>query len=330
MTITNVSGETTYWNNMEQTAALAGDMLRMGAGRTPLLDKIGGLGTVGKLAKDWRFAMSNQYALSAAAQKSITETAASAGAPTQVTYDKDQEYNVCQILQYEIDVTWPAQSATTYLDGLALAGPQQAPVDPLTFQLQANMEQMALDFDWHIINGTYAASTNAGTPWQMRGLKEAITTNKVNADSGFTTDELSTKMIDAAMLLLADTSKAPMRDMWVLCTAATKQKLSQLYGNSPLVSPSTTVGGQAIETINTDFGPLKLMYEPQIPDADYLYIVDMADIAPVFLPVPGKGAVFYTKLAQVGAAEKGMLYGQVGYTYTAQKHHALVYGYDLV
>ena len=327
MTITNVSGQTTYWNNMEQAAGMAGDMLRMGRGKTPLLDKMGGLGTVGKLAKDWRFVMSNQYALEAPSQKSRTETEASAGAPTQVTYDKDQEYNVCQIFQYEVDVTWPAQSATSYLDGLALAGALQNPTDPLVFQLNANMEQMALDIDWHIINGTYSGGGNATTAYQMRGLKTAIATNLINADSGYTDDVLSTKMIDDAMLALADTSKAPMQDMWAITTAAGKQKLSQLYGNTPFTAPSTTVGGQAIETINTDFGQLKLMYEPQVT-AGELYIVDMADLAPVFLPVPGRGAVFYKALADVGAADKGMLYGQVGYTYTAEKHHARVYGWD--
>jgi hypothetical protein len=191
------------------------------------------------------------------------------------------------------------------------------------------MEQMALDVDWHFINGTYALSTSAATPFQTRGLLEAVATNKINADSGYTTDLLSTKMIDDAMLALADTSKAPMQDMWVLCTAQTKQKLSQLYGNTPFTNPATTVGGQAIETINTDFGPLKLMYEPQMPTG-YLLIVDMPDLAPVFLPVPGKGAVFYESLAKTGAAEKGQLYAQIGLSYVAEEHHAQIYGFDLV
>lgn len=331
MTISNASGQTTYWNNMEQSAGMAGDMLRMGNGKTPLLDKMGGLGTVGKLAKDWRFIMSNQYALaSPAVQKTRTEAQAAAGAPTQVTYDKDQEYNVAQIFQYEVDVTYPAQSATSYLDGLAIGGPVQQPTDPLTFQLRANMEQMALDFDWHIINGTYSAGGSATTAFQMRGLTTAIDTNKINADDTGTygaDDVLSTLMIDNAMIALADTSKAPMQDMWILCTAAAKQKLTQLYGNTPYANPGNTVGGQTIETINTDFGPIKVMYEPNVV-AGQMLIVDMAELAPVFLPVPGEGSVFFKPLAQVGAAVRGMLYGQLSYTYTAESHHARIYGFD--
>jgi hypothetical protein len=328
MTLSNTSANTLYTNNIEQAAGLAGDLLRIGRGKTPFLDKIGGLGTNAKMAKDWRFILNNQYALESPGQKSITEAAAAAAPPTTLTYDRDQDYNVCQIFQYGINVSYAAQSATSYLDGLPLAGAQQMPVDPLTFQLRATMEQMALDIDWAFLNGTYAGTFN-GAAIQTRGLKEAITTNKINADSGYTTDELSTKMIDDAMIALADTSKAPMQDMWVLCTAGAKQKLSQLYGNTPFTAPSTTVGGQAIETINTDFGPLKLMYEPQM-STGYMFIVDMADISPVFLPVPGKGAVFYEQLAKTGAAEVGQLYAQVGLGYVAEEHHAQVYGFDLV
>lgn len=326
MTISNISANTLYTNNIEQAAGMAGDLLRMGRGKTPLLDKIGGLGTRAKLAKDWRFILNNQYALEAPTQKSITEANAASAPPTTLTYDRDQDYNVCQIFQYGINVSYAAQSATAYLDGLAIGGEQQAPVDPLTFQLKATMEQMALDIDWHFINGTYAGTFN-GSAIQTRGLLEAITTNAVNADSGYDDDALSTTMIDAAMLALADTSKAPMQDLWFVTTAIGKQKISQLYGNTPFTAPSTTVGGQAIETVNTDFGPLKVMYEPQMPAGKAL-ILDMADIYPVFLPVPGKGAVFYEPLSKTGASEKGQLYAQVGLGYTAEEHHAQIYGWD--
>lgn len=326
MVLSNTTANTLYTNNIEQAAGMAGDLLRMGAGRTPLLDKIGGLGTRAKLAKDWRFILNNQYALQSASQPAITEANAASAPPSTVTYDRDQDYNVCQIFQYGINVSYPAQSATSYLDGLPIGGEQQAPVDPLTFQLKANMEQMALDIDYTFINGTYAGTFD-GSAIKTRGLIAAITENTVNADSGYDDDALSTTMVDAAMLALADTSKAPMKDMWFVTTAIGKQKISQLYGNTPFTAPSTTVGGQAIETVNTDFGPLKVMYEPQMPAGKAL-ILDMADIYPVFLPVPGKGAVFYEPLSKTGASEKGQLYAQVGLGYTAEEHHAQIYGWD--
>lgn len=325
--MSNSDSVTTYWVSKE-LAGYAGPLLRMGLGQTPLLNKIGGLGNNAKQAKDWRFIQNNQYSLDSPSQKSITETdSLTIGTPR--THDKAQDYGYCQVFQYPVTVSYQAQSATNYLAGLPLAGEAQEPTDPLQFEIRANMEQMALDIDWHMINGTANAATNAGTAWQMGGLKTSLTSNAINADSmTYTDDVLSTKMIDDAILSLKDTSKAPMQDMWVLCNAGTQQKLSKLYGNAPFTAPGNTIGGQAIDTINTDFGQLKVMYEPQVA-AGELYIVDMVDLAPVFLPVPGKGAVFYEPLAQTGAGSKGQLYAQVGFQYVAEEHHSRIYGFDL-
>jgi hypothetical protein len=289
---------------------------------------MGGLnGANVKIAKDWRFALNSQYSLQSASTPSITEAvAAAAGTPT--TYDKSQDYNCCQIFRQPIAVTYAAQSATSYLSGLPIAGEEPSTPDPLEFQIMANMEQLALDADYAFINATKHVSTGNTDAWQTGGILSSVTTNVVNADVGYSDDVLSTDMIDAAMVLLADTSKAPMKDLWVLCNAGTKKKLSNLYGNTPFTAPGTTIGGQAIDTIITDFAPLKLMYEPQMP-AGYLAIVDMAYINMVVLPVPGKGYVFYEQLAKTGAAETGQIYAQLGLGYTAEEYHAVVRGFDL-
>jgi hypothetical protein len=65
------------------------------------------------------------------------------------------------------------------------------------------------------------------------------------------------------------------------------------------------------------------MYEPQMA-AGTLLIADMAYINPVFLPVPGKGTVFYEELAKVGAGTKGQLYCQAGIGYTAEEYHGTI------
>lgn len=320
----NVSS-TTYYEYNEQ---YVGDLIRIGAGRTPFMTMMGGLnGTNVKIAKDWRFALNSQYSLESASVPSITEaTAASAGTPT--TYDKGQDYNVCQIFRQPVSVTYAAQSATSHLSGLPIADEGVSTPDPLAFQIMANMEQLALNVDYTFINGTKHVSTGNTDAWQTGGILASVTSNAINADSGYTDDVLSTTMIDDAMTALADTSKAPMKDLWVLCNAGTKKKLSNLYGNTPLTQPGTNVGGQAIDTIITDFGQLKLMYEPQMP-AGYLSIVDMAYVAPVVLPVPGKGYVFYETLAQTGAAVNGQIYAQLGLGFTAEEYHAKIFGFDL-
>jgi hypothetical protein len=52
----------------------------------------------------------------------------------------------------------------------------------------------------------------------------------------------------------------------------------------------------------------------------------MSYIAPVFVPVPGKGYLFYEELAKKGAAEEGQLYGQIGLYYGPEAAHGKIIG----
>jgi hypothetical protein len=291
--------------------------MRIGAGRTPFLTMIGGVGGANsKIAKDWYFPLNAQYSLEAASQPAITETSSlTAGTPT--NYDKAQDTNVVQIFQEPVVVSYAAQSATSKLSGLAIAGLPIEEQDPLAFQIKANMEQMALDMDYTFINGAYQAPANAGVAAKTRGLVAACTTNTVAASAALTTAH-----VDALLLEMVG-SHAPLKDPTIFCTAATKQRLTTLYGNAALVTPDTKVGGQGIDFINTDFCRLKVVYEPQMASGTLL-IADMAYINPVFLPVPGKGVLFYEELAKVGAASKGQIYCQAGIGYTAEEYHGTI------
>jgi hypothetical protein len=310
----NTSANTTYDINTNYI----GELIRIGAGRTPFLTAIGGIGGANaKTAKDWSFPLNAQYSLEGASQPAITETdSLTAGTPT--NYDKAQDLNYCQIFQEPVVVSYAAQSAISKLSGLALTGVPVEEQDPLAFQIKANLEQVALDMDYTFLRGTFAAPTNAATATKTRGLIEACASGAVNAGG----DALTTADIDALLLDMVG-HHAPLKDPTIICTAATKQRLTTLYGNAALVSPDTKVGGQAIDTINTDFCRLKVMYEPQMV-AGTLLIADMAYISPVFLPVPGKGVLFYEELAKVGAGSKGQIYCQAGLGYTAEEYHGKI------
>jgi hypothetical protein len=310
----NTSANTTYDINSNYV----GELMRIGAGRTPFLTMIGGVGGANsKIAKDWYFPLNAQYSLEAASQPAITETSSlTAGTPT--NYDKAQDTNVVQIFQEPVVVSYASQSATSKLSGLAIAGLPIDEQDPLAFQIKANMEQMALDMDYTFINGAYQAPANAGVAAKTRGLLAACSTNAVNAGG----DALTTADVDALLLSMVG-AHAPLKDPTVFCTAATKQRLTVLYGNAALVTPDTKVGGQAIDTINTDFCRLKVVYEPQMVSGS-LVVADMAYVNPVFLPVPGKGTLFYEELAKTGAASKGQIYCQAGIGYTAEEFHGKI------
>jgi len=52
----------------------------------------------------------------------------------------------------------------------------------------------------------------------------------------------------------------------------------------------------------------------------------MTHCAPVFLPVPGKGFLFYEELAKSGASEKGQIYGQIGLDHGPEIYHGKLTG----
>ena len=57
-----------------------------------------------------------------------------------------------------------------------------------------------------------------------------------------------------------------------------------------------------------------------------LLIADLSVCKPVFLPVPGKGVLFYEELSRTGASEKGHLYGQIGLDYGPEEYHGTITG----
>jgi len=59
---------------------------------------------------------------------------------------------------------------------------------------------------------------------------------------------------------------------------------------------------------------LGVAYSPQVSTGT-IVIADMAYCHPVWLPVPGKGVLFYEELSKTGASERGQIFGQFGLDY---------------
>jgi hypothetical protein len=57
-----------------------------------------------------------------------------------------------------------------------------------------------------------------------------------------------------------------------------------------------------------------------------LGVFDLSVCAPVWLPVPGKGLLFYEELARNGAGIRGQLYGQCGLDYGPEEYHGSITG----
>ena len=314
----STSAITTYDINTQYV----GDLALLGAHKTPILNLIsGGAEWVGRFknARDWEFPLNSQYSMDAAAQPAITETD-SLTAPTPKTYTKSQDTNCCQIFHRSVNISYAAQSAMNKLTsgGLMVYGEGLQQTD-LDFQIQANLKNLAMDLDKTIMQGAYQAGTDKDTAWKTRGLTAAISTNAINGGG----DALTTTDIENAMIALAETKEAPMEDLYLLGNASTIKKVADLYGVAPMASPDNTLGGGKVETIITQFGRVKLMWEPNSASATIL-IVDAPYLNLVGLPVPGKGVLFYEDLPKTGANTKGQIYGQLGLGYTMEEWHAKI------
>lgn len=86
-----------------------------------------------------------------------------------------------------------------------------------------------------------------------------------------------------------------------------------------------TVGGVAVDIIDTDFGKLNLVVERALPK-DAIAAVSMELVDPVFLSIPGRGVLFEEALAKTGSADNTQVYGEIGLAYGAERAHGVLRG----
>lgn len=142
---------------------------------TPFLSAIGGL-TGGKRANAKRFEWET-YDLRAAADRSRTE---GANAPTAESRVRATAYNVVQIIQEAVEVSYTKLAARQHLDSASIVGGESNPVsNELDWQMGRTLEQVAREVDWFMINGAFAEPADNSSPRKTRGLLEAIATNAI-------------------------------------------------------------------------------------------------------------------------------------------------------
>ena len=174
----NVEAATTVWNCPNYT----GELYMIGANQTPFLNMIGGLqGGMVRTVGDFQFPLAQPWALEAASQPAITETA-SLTAPTPWTYVRSQDVNTCQIWQRQVSVSYAKQSVVGQVTADATTGlidinDQQPVQNERDFQIMAHMRQISLDLDYTFLNGAYQQATAANVAAKTRGIITAATTN---------------------------------------------------------------------------------------------------------------------------------------------------------
>lgn len=312
----NLNTAATAWN----CPNYVGELYMIGANQTPFLNMIGGLQGAGvRTVSAFEFPLAQPWALEAASQPSVTETA-SLTAPNPWTYVRGQDTNTVQIFHRAVTVSYVKQSVAGAINvdgttGLIDVTGNQPVQNEKDFQIAAHMRQIAVNADYTFLNGTYQKATDAGTAAKTRGIITACVTNSVDASSA----ALSRDIVNQLIRTMAGNGAEFMNTV-IFCNAFQKQKITEIYGYAPM---DRNIGGMNIKQIETDFAMLGVVWAPNMP-TDSLLIADLAVCNPVFLPVPDKGVLFYEELSKTGAAEKGQIYGQIGLDYGPEEYHGKI------
>lgn len=309
------------------TVNYRGVLYLYGKHKAPFLSAISGRT---RRVNSWTFACASPWTISAASQDTQSEdTAAAAGTPTDVA--TGQDYNICQIMKYDVKTTYKKQSVYDQASGLNNGEPIQV-LDALGFQKKAGLLQMASNMEYSVLQGSYTGEGTSATNTKTRGLKNAITTNTVAA-GGL---KLSKDMIEELVREMID-SGAPFDNIVMVANAFQMQMLSDIYGYAPM---DRSVGGVAIEQfLVPGAGVIRVLFSPQMP-TDEIYLAEQSVCAPVFVPVSyvpdgniepvasnAEGVdVLYQAVAPSAAARGGFLYSQFGLDYGPEEYHGSVTG----
>lgn len=304
----------------------AGDLFTASPTQTPFLSMIGGL-TGGKQTDNFEFSTGVEYSLPEAAQPDISENA-SVTAPAAAHIAREQKTNVVQIHQETIDLTYAKQSNSGRLSGLNSANQSANPNDEKAFQIQQKLIKIARDVEFSFLNGTYNKTTDGDTANKTRGMLELCT-----SDAGTSIDAksaaLSKDMLDQLFREMADNG-AMFVNMVLFCNSYIKQVITNLYADffKAQMQMTQNIAGMNITQIESDFCKVGICYDPFMKK-DGLLVADVAQIAPVFQPVPGKGNFFEEELAKNGASDRIQIYGQIGLAHAPAFLHGAITGMEV-
>jgi len=308
----------------DNTPNYLGPFMVLGANQTPFISRLGYPGGFRPVA-GFTFPLLEYASLESAAQTTVSEDTSIAGAPEATSYVKAQEFNVIQTMHRSVKVSYAKIADRLALSGIYYATDFEFKKAELDFQTEMALLQLAVDMEYSVFQGVYAARTNSAANAKTRGLvgtgaNGGITTNLTNAG----TAALTTTLIDGLVKKMADAG-APFREPVLWCNSWQKQKISNLYGWSPVAAPGSGLGGTSVEVIETDFARIPVVFAPKMLTTA-IVIAEMSEMKLTGLKVGDKGVIFLEPLAKDGASEKYQLYANLGLDYGNERHSGAIYG----
>jgi len=177
------------------------------------------------------------------------------------------------------------------------------------------------------------ASGTTGT-WSQRGVKNAVGITVGTADGGKMTSGTTGTLGTLTKNLLVNTLQSIWENrLWnagtpiiALCNATVKRALTELmvsefnFGKNGV---SDVFAGVDLLKFVTDFGMMNIVLSHNVPKND-LYLLNYDYINMVVRPVPGKGAMFETKLPESTAGETYGICTEMGLNYTSGLAHGRI------
>jgi hypothetical protein len=302
-----------------------GPLFVIGANQTPFLTMMGGMRGY-KPAPGFEFPMEQYVSLEAGAQRTVAESDAVTGTATQRTYVKAQGTNTLQIMYYPIEVSYAKATERLKIAGVTYSTPQEVMENELDFQTRMTLMQLAVDMEYSCLQGAYTTKSAYNANSKTRGIVAAATAGncKVNAGAVYSDAKLSKQKVDDLSKKLADYG-APMTTPVIFCGSYQMQKLSDLYGWSPIGGAGAGLGGVRVNRLMTQFFEADVVFAPYIADS-VLLIADMDKCQLRGGEVPGKGAIIVEEKGKVGAADSYQLIAQLGLDYSDAQFHGVIYG----
>jgi hypothetical protein len=292
-----------------------GDLFELTPSDTPFLSLIGGL-SGGESTSSPSFQWQAYDLRAAAADNAALE---GADAPTSESRVRANYYNVCQIMQESIEVSYSKMAAIGAYSGENIDGDNPV-TNEMDFQVEQMLKQIARDAEKSFLEGAFNDPTDNTTARKMRGIANAAGNSQDAADAVLTED----MVLDLMQDVWEDGGIQVSETATLMCNANVKRQLTKIFvTDKNYREESRNVAGVNVTTIETDFGKVNVLLNRHV-NTQQLYVVSAELCVPVFMNIPDKGFLFVEPLSKDGASEKFQIYGEVGLKYGNPNAHGKI------
>ena len=292
-----------------------GDLFELTPSDTPFLSLIGGL-SGGEATSSPSFQWQAYDLRAAAVDNAALE---GADAPTSESRVRANYYNVCQIMQESIEVSYSKMAAIGAFSGENIAGDNPV-TNEMDFQVEQMLKQIARDAEKSFLEGAFNDPTDNTTARKTLGIANAAGNSADMADAALTED----KVLDLMQAVWEDGGIQVSETATLMCNANVKRQLTKIFvTDKNYREESRNVAGVNVTTIETDFGKVNVLLNRHV-NTQQLYVVSAELCVPVFMNIPDKGFLFVEPLSKGGASEKFQIYGEVGLKYGNPNAHGKI------